>query len=145
MSETRGAVLQSTARNNVKASRHRMWAVRWRRKYGVKSGRIRFGEPLSESNKRRKVGEGENLAMNFLFRGFGDAKILSPIFRDQILVDKTYLFIVGHKSVPKNGPHFFVLQPVEVTTSSEIFINLTLKSEFNTTGSVDMAMGCLFI
>ena len=65
VTETRGAVLQTTAHNNIKASRHRMWAVRWRRKYGVKSGRIRFGEPLSECNKRRKVGMRGNSATKY--------------------------------------------------------------------------------
>ena len=79
MTETRGALLESRPRNNTKASRHRMWAVRWRKRYGVKCGRIRFGEPLSESNKRRKVEQNEKLDPNFWFRGFGDAKkILVP-------------------------------------------------------------------
>ena len=63
--ETRGAVLRSRASNAIKPSRDRMWAARWRKKYGAKSGKIRFREPLSEENKRRKVEMGEISATNF--------------------------------------------------------------------------------
>ena len=76
--ETRGAVLRSTARNTIKPSRHRMWAVRWRKKYGAKSGKIRFGEPLSEDNKRRKVRWEKIRRRFFRPKRFGSTEIVVP-------------------------------------------------------------------
>ena len=61
MSETRGALLLPRPFENHSRSAHRVWACRWRRKHEVKTGKIRFGEPLSQIDKRLKVDQREGL------------------------------------------------------------------------------------
>ena len=65
MSETQGALLVPRPFLSDGDSAPRQWASRWRKKYNVKSGKIRFGEPLSETNKRLKVNLRENLGDGF--------------------------------------------------------------------------------
>ena len=54
-SETRGALLLPRPFENNSRSAHRVWACRWRKKHNVKAGKIRFGEPPSQADKRLKV------------------------------------------------------------------------------------------
>lgn len=52
---SRGSLLRNVSGPHIPRSSRGQWTLRWRRQHGVRFGRIRFGEPISIPEKRRKV------------------------------------------------------------------------------------------